>query len=68
MRQTKINDPKWLDWHVGEGKQFETLEDLLQSLREIRALLGPFCGFAGGYIDEEIAIVEEMIEKQGDKP
>jgi len=60
---TKVTDPDWLDWKVGHGKEFEDLNELLMGLRKIRHLFGPNCGYAGGPIDLEISLVEEMINK-----
>lgn len=59
---TNIND-EWTEI-VGRGKRFETLEELLTQLKETKRQFGPNCGFAGGPIDEEIHIIEEMIKNQ----
>jgi hypothetical protein len=59
---TEINTEKWLKRNVGEGKRFESLEELLSDLKEISRIFGPNCGFAGGPIDFEINLVEEMIK------
>lgn len=60
---SEITTKKFLDWNVGEGKRFKNLNELLEELKGLRSITGPFCGFAGGRIDEEIKEVEEMIAK-----
>lgn len=60
---TRINTKEWLDWNVGKGKRFKNLCEVLTELHVVRIIFGNNCGYAGGNINDEIKIVEEMITK-----
>lgn len=60
---TKVGTKEFMDWYVGKGKEFKNLKELLKYLRRLRKTLGPFVGYAGGPVDEEIVIVEKMIKE-----